>query len=166
VPDSKHGENQVTAEDAAQNKADAIFTMESDPPPTPALLSPANGSRIGFIGRVSPEFEWSGVSDESGVYYNLQVASSTNFTESSVLVTVTGLAETSYRLQKTLSYGTYYWRVQAVDGAENGSGWTTGRSLHAGLLPLWAFIVIITAAAVGIIALVRLLLRRKGIYHL
>jgi len=167
VPESHYGERQVTAEDAEgnENEQPAIFTMESDPPDTPKLISPADGSRVGFIGRVKPTFKWSSVSDDSGVRYSLQIATSANATASSVVVTVTGLTETSYTLSSPLSYGTYYWSVQAVDGAENGSGWTAARSLHAGLLPLWAFIAIITAAAVGIIALVRFLLRRRGIYY-
>ena len=61
VPESQYGERQVTAEDAEGNKTKqpAIFTMESDPPDTPALISPSNGSRVGLIGRVRPTFEWS-----------------------------------------------------------------------------------------------------------
>jgi hypothetical protein len=167
VPESHYGERQVTAEDAEGNKTEqpAIFTMESDPPNTPALISPANGSRVGLIGRVRPTFKWSAVSDDSGVYYSLQIATSANVTASSIIVSVTGLTETTYTLQRPLSYGTYYWIVQAVDGAENGSAWTAARSLRAGLLPLWGFIAIITATAVGIIALVRFLLRRRGIYY-
>jgi hypothetical protein len=167
VPESQYGERQVTAEDAEGNKTEqpAIFTMESDPPDTPKLISPANGSRMGLIGRVKPTFEWSAVSDDSGVRYSLQIATSANAAASSVVVSVTGLTGTSYTLPSSLSYGTYYWSVQAVDGAENGSVWTAARSFRAGLIPLWAFIAIITAAAVGIIALVRFLLRRRGIYY-
>jgi hypothetical protein len=167
VPESHYGERQVTAEDAEgnENEQPAVFTMESDPPNTPKLISPADESRVGVIGRVRPTFKWSAVSDDSGVYYSLQIATSANATASSVVVSVTGLTGTSYTLPSPLSYGTYYWSVQAVDGAENGSGWTAARSLRAGLIPLWAFITIITAAAVGIIALVRFLLRRRGIYY-
>jgi hypothetical protein len=165
VPESQHGERQVTAEDAAENEATAIFTMESDPPDTPALISPHDGSRVGLTYRARPTFKWSAVSDDSGVLYSLQIATSANVTASSVIVTVTGLTETTYTLQSPLSYGTYYWIVQAVDGADNESGWTAARSFRAGLLPLWAFITIITAAAAGIITLVRFLLIRRGIYR-
>ena len=56
VPESQHGGRQVTAEDAAGNNATAIFTMESDPPDTPELISPPDGSRVGFIGKVRPTF--------------------------------------------------------------------------------------------------------------
>ena len=167
VPESQYGGRQVTAEDAEGNETEqpAVFTMESEPPNTPALISPHDGSRVGLIDRAKPTFKWSAVSDDSGVRYSLQIATSANVTASSIVVSVTGLTETTYTLQTRLGYGTYYWIVQAVDGAENGSTWTTARSLRAGLLPLWGFIAIITATAAGIIALVRFVLIRRGIYH-
>jgi len=167
VPESKYGENQVTAEDAEGNKTEqpAIFTMESDPPDTPNLISPPDTSRVGLIGRVKPTFEWSEVSDDSGVYYRLKIATSADVAASAGIVLVPDLTEPSHTLERTLSYGTYYWIVQAVDGAENESDWTAARSFRAGLLPLGGFIAIITAAAAGIIVLVRFLLRRRGIYY-
>ena len=71
--------------------------------------------------------------------------------------------ETSYALNETdaLPYGTYYWIIQAVDKAENKSGWTAARSIRADLLPLWAFIAIIAAVVAGIIVLVRSLLIKR-----
>jgi hypothetical protein len=171
MPESQHGERSVTAQDAARNKATAIFTMESDPPSMPTLASPSNGSVVGLIGGVRPTFEWSAVSDVSGVRYSLQIAASADVTPTGgfvdPLVSVEGIVGTSYTLEETeaLPYGTYYWIVQAVDCAENESSWTAARSLRAGLLPLWAFIAIITATVVGIIALIRFLLIRRGIYH-
>jgi len=165
VPESKYGERLVTAGYAADNAASAIFTMESDPPDTPELISPPDGSRVGLRGRVTPIFEWSEVSDDSGVYYSLQIATSENVTASSVIVSVTDLTETSYTLTEALPYGTYYWIVQAVDGAENESGWTTAHSFRAGLLPLWGFIAAIVAIVVLLIALIRALLRRRIYYY-
>ncbi|MGA8848398.1 MAG: hypothetical protein WB564_01025 [Dehalococcoidia bacterium] len=171
MPESQHGERSVSAQDTAKNKATAIFTMESEPPPMPTLTSPSNGSVVGLIGRVRPTFEWSAVSDDSGVRYSLQIATSANVTASGgfvdPIVSVADIAGTSYTLADTeaLPYGTYYWIVQAVDKAENESGWTAARSFRAGLLPLWGFIAIITAAVVGIIALIRFLLIRRGVYR-
>lgn len=171
VPESQYGERQVIARDAAGNNATAIFTMESNPPDTPEPTSPSNRSRLGFIGKVMPTFEWSAVSDESGVHYSLQIATSANVTAAGELadpiVSVTGLVETSYTLEETeaLPYGTYYWIVQAVDGAENESGWTAVHSFRAGLLPLWAFIVIIVAIVVLLVALIRTLVIRRAIYY-
>jgi hypothetical protein len=171
VPEGIHGAHQVTAEDAGNNEATAIFTMESDPPLVPDLISPPDGGRVGFIGRVRPTFEWSEVSDESEVRYRLQIAASANATATGEfadpIVSVLNIVGTNYTLNATeaLPYGTYYWIVQAVDGAENESGWTAARSFHAGLLPLWAFILIIVAIVVLIGALVYFFVRRRGIHY-
>jgi len=171
VPTSQYGERKVTAGYTADNAASAIFTMESDPPSTPTLISPSNGSRMGFTGKVTPTFEWSDVSDDSGVYYSLQVATSANVTATGEfvdpMVSVAGLVETSYTLKETeaLPLGTYYWIVQAVDGAENESDWTANHSFRVGLLPQWAFILIIVAIVVLFIALIRALVVRRSIYY-
>ena len=75
---------------------------------------------------------------------------------------------TNYTLEKTeaLPFGTYYWTVQAVDGADNESGWTMAYSFRAGLLPLWAFIVIIVAIVAGIGTSVYFFIIRKRVYYL
>jgi hypothetical protein len=171
VPESQHGERQVIASDAAGNNATAIFTMESDPPDTPELISPPDGSRVGFIGSVRPTFVWSEVSDDSGVHYSLQIAASANVTASGEfvdpVVSILDIVGTNYTLEKkdALPYGTYYWIVQAVDGAENAGNWTAARSFRTGLLPLWAFIVIIVAIVVLIGALVYFFVIRKRIHY-
>ena len=170
VPESQYGTRQVTAADAAGNDATAIFTMESDPPDVPELISPADKSRVGFIGKVTPTFEWSQVSDESGVRYGLQIAASANVTATGFvdpLISKEGLAGTNYTLDATeaLPYGTYYWIVQATDGAENKSGWTAARSFRAGLLALWAFILAIVVIVAVIATLVHFLVLRRRIHY-
>jgi hypothetical protein len=166
APESIHGEHQVTAEDALGTEVTAIFTMESQPPPKPALILPSNGSRVGLVGSVTPTFEWSEVTDDSGVTYSLQVATSRNVT--TAIVSVTGLTEGSYTLPDTeaLSQGTYYWRVQAVDGARNDSGWTVVYSFKAGLLPMWGFIAGIALIVVIIgVAVYFLFIKRRRVYY-
>ena len=172
VPESQYGERQVTAEDGAGNNATAIFTMESDPPDTPELISPAEGGRVGSIGKVRPTFAWSAISDDSGVYYSLQIATSANVTANGKfadpIVSKEGLVGTNYTLEQTeaLPYGTYYWIVQAVDRAGNAGNWTSARSFRAGVLPLWAFIVIIVAIVVVIGTLVYFfVIRRRTHYY-
>lgn len=167
VPESKYGERNVAVGYGTGNAANAIFTMESDPPPVPTLISPASRSRLGFMGEVTPTFEWSAVSDDSGVRYSLQIATSADFTTSSVIVTVTDLTETNYTLTETeaLPLGTYYWIVRAVDGAENESGWTAVYSFRVGLLPRWGLIAIIAAAVVLLLLLIRALVVRRSIYY-
>ena len=170
VPESQYGERLVTAGYAGQNAASAIFTMESDPPPVPMLISPCNGSRVGLVGKVAPTFQWSEVSDDSGVYYHLQIATSDEVTADGEFVepviSITDLTETSYTLEEAeaLPDDAYYWSVQAVDGAENGSGWTAARSFRIGLLPRWAFVLIIVAIVVLVLALIRSLIRRRIYY--
>jgi hypothetical protein len=166
APESQYGEHLVAAGYSGENHANAPFTMESVPPGRPALISPSDGSRVGLIGRrVTPTFEWSAVSDDSGVHYRLQIATSDDFDESSMIASVTGLTETSYTLDRALPYGTYYWTVQAVDDAQNESGWRTAGSFRIGLLPLWAFIVIAVAIVVFLGALIRARVRRRIIYY-
>jgi hypothetical protein len=165
VPQSQYGQHSVAAEHSGQNAASAVFTMESNHPSTPQLISPSGGSRMGLIGKEMPTFQWSAVSDDSGIYYSLQVATSNDFDESSMVASVTDLTGTSYTLDEALPLGTYYWSVQAVDGADNESGWAAVRSFRIGLLPLWAFIVIIVAIVVLIGAVIRVLLVRRSIYY-
>ena len=171
VPENHHSEHQVTAEDAAGNNATAILIMESTPPPMPTLTSPSNGGWVGLVGRVTPTFEWSEVSDESGVHYSLQIATSDNVTATGEfahpMVSVADIVGTNYTLNATdaLTYGTYYWIVQAVDGAGNERGWTAAHSFRAGLLPMWAFILIIVAIVVLIGALVYSFVIRRRYYY-
>jgi len=179
VPESKYGEHQVRVKLTGDNNstadletnASAMFTMESDSPPIPELISPPDGGRMGITGKVTPTFEWSEVSDDSGVLYTLQIATNENVTATGEfadpLVSVAGLAGTSYTLEETeaLPLGTYYWIVQAVDGAENESDWTEAHSFRAGLLPLWALIAIIVVIAVFLVALIRHLVLRRTIYY-
>ena len=171
VPESQHGGRQVTAGDAAGNNATAIFTMESVPPPVPELKSPADGSRVGFIGKVRPTFNWSAVPDDSGVYYSLQIATSKNVTTTgefvNPIVSIPNIVATNYTLNATeaLPYSTYYWIVQAVDRAGNTGNWTAVRSFGAGVLPLWAFIVIIVAIVMLILTLVYFFVIRRRIRY-
>jgi hypothetical protein len=169
VPESKYGEHTVTVGYDAGNAASAVFIMESNPPDTPTPISPDNRSRLGFMGGVMPTFEWSEVSDDSGVHYRLQIATSDNVTATGEfvdpLVSVAGLAGTSYTLTEALPYDAYYWIVQAVDGAENEGDWSAPRSFRVGLLPLWALILILVAAAMLLILLIRALITRRSIYY-
>jgi hypothetical protein len=170
VPESRHGARQVSAEVDGIVEATTAFTMESQAPDVPELVSPPDESRVGVIGKVRPTFEWSEVFDESGVHYSLQIAGSANVTTAGFvdpIVSVQDIVGTNYTLNATeaLGYGTYYWIVQAIDGAENEGGWTTARSFRAGVLPLWAFIVAIVAIVAGIGTAVYFFVIRKRIYY-
>ena len=163
VPESRHGVHNVTAEVGGETEAFAIFIMESEAPNKPDPISPLDGDRTGFMGSVKPTFEWSEVSDNSGVYYSLRIWTGNNATE----VSKTGLVGTNYTLNdiEALPQGSYYWSVRAVDGAENESGWTEPRSFRIGVMPLWAFVIIVVVAAGGIGALIYFKVIRQRIYY-
>ncbi len=174
-----HGEQEVVVKDNLDHVlANTTFFMEENPPAAPEPLSPANGTGVGFVGKVAPTFKWSNVTDPSGIAsYDLQISTnSTDFTAPIVSLSIPSENVTSvdntiaYALPKeyALSYGTYYWKLRAVDGAGNEGGWTTIQSFHTGHLPLWAFIVIIGLAVVGIGVLVYFFLikpRRSFFYN-
>ncbi len=141
------------------------FTMESTAPAVPALKAPEDDTRLSYVKKVTPEFEWAEVTDPSGVSYELQLAENPEFTP--VLISKSGITETSYTLAdvNALSYGSYYWRVKAIDGAMNDSGWSATSSFKSGLLPLWSFITIIVLTVVLLSFLTFVLIRRgKDIY--
>ena len=178
VPESPSGPRKVTAKAATDPNgvsevgpnAAAFFTMESDPPPVPIKLSPPAGARVGFIYKGTTTFEWSEVEDPSGVYYSLQIATSDRMTPDAgfvdPLISEQGLTGTGYALEADhLPYGRYYWIVQAVDGAQNESGWSEVYYFRVGLLPRWGFIAALVVLGVLLLAALRALIIRRTYYY-
>jgi hypothetical protein len=91
-------------------------------PPAPQPLAPANGAKV----LVPFAISWSAVSDPSGIIaYNWQVSPSSSFNP------VIKLDSTSGATQATVSgltKGTYFWRVQAVNGNFVQGAWSAARS--------------------------------------
>jgi hypothetical protein len=121
VPASIHGSHTITASDGTYISS-ADFIVESDAPITP--LSPAGGASVD-----SPvTFVWKVVTDNSSpVTYNLQIATSSNFTADSIVIDKTALTNSEYKLSEELKLSSevpYYWRVKFVDAALNESNWT------------------------------------------
>lgn len=89
------------------------FTTVIAAPTAPTLVSPANGA----TGQVlQPTFTWNAVSGADS--YSLEVATDAGF--SNVVITESGLTGTNYTPTSDLnSVTTYYWRVQAANGAGN-----------------------------------------------
>ena len=91
-------------------------------PPAPQPLAPANGAKV----LVPFTISWSSVSDPSGIVaYNWQVSPSSSFNP------VIKLDSTSGATQATVSglpKGTYFWRVQAVNGSFVQGAWSAARS--------------------------------------
>ena len=98
------------------------FGVDITAPSIPNLLSPPDGYTTNDS---TPTFIWNASTDNlSGVdYYTLQYASDSLFT--SGVVTVNNIADTLYIVPNTLalSDSTYYWRVKAIDEANNSSGY-------------------------------------------
>lgn len=91
-------------------------------PPAPSPLAPANGAQVTVPFTIS----WSAVSDPSGILaYNWQVSPSSKFSP------VIQQDSTSGQTQDTVSglaNGTYFWRVQAVNGAFDQGAWSNTQS--------------------------------------
>lgn len=92
------------------------------PPPAPAALGPANGAQT-----VVPfTLSWSAVSDPSGIVaYNWQVSPSSTFSPVIQQNSTSGQTQDSV---SGLANGTYFWRVQAVNGAFEQGAWSQTRS--------------------------------------
>jgi hypothetical protein len=162
APQSTGGNHSVTATDGT-NTVSAMFFMESKAPAVPILLVPTPGSRN--------YFDWSDVTDESGLTYTLQVATDTSF--NSVILQKENLTQSEYTLNQAeelvLSKGQskYEWRVKAIDGAFNESEWTAPEVFYTGttpsLLPGWLIYTLVGIAviAVGFVAF----LVRKALVH-
>ncbi|MFC1911809.1 hypothetical protein ACFLXG_01445 [Chloroflexota bacterium] len=124
VPTSKYGDHTVTVSDGVNTK-ELTFAMESQAPQVPALSVPA------IAGEAKPgvHFGWRSVSDFSPpITYKLQVASDRDFT--AIVLEKSGLSKSEYTLTEGEKLAAvkketpYYWRVSAVDGAYNESGWS------------------------------------------
>jgi hypothetical protein len=130
VPKSRSGAHSITVTDGV-NTQKATFTIEATAPLAPTLNLPADLSRV----KEEVHFEWSAVSDPSGVSYVLEIAEDAKF--SKIIASTANLLQCSFDLpdddkliptQKT----PYYWRVKAIDGASNEGPWSSVGSFYKG----------------------------------
>jgi len=91
-------------------------------PPAPVPVAPANGA-----GLLEPfTISWSGVSDPSGIIaYNWQVSPSASFTPVVLQHSTMGPTQDTV---SGLANATYFWRVQAVNGAFVQGAWSQASS--------------------------------------
>jgi hypothetical protein len=88
------------------------------PPPAPSPVSPADGASVTEPFTIS----WTAVSDPSGIVgYNWQVSSSSTFTSVLLQNSTSGATQASV---SGLANGTYFWRVQAANGAFEQGAWS------------------------------------------
>ena len=154
VPASAGGNHTIKITDASGDTYSQNFTMESTPPSIPNPTSPADGTKLGLTGDITPEFKWTAVTDQSGVTYNFEIDTDSAFPHP--LLEKTGLTATHYTLIQTesLEKGQYYWRVQAVDGASNASAWSEPMTLNAGIISSGSLTWLIVLGVIVILALI------------
>ena len=162
APKSDPGPHTITATDGV-NPLEVTFFMESAAPEIPQPLLPAMGDK--------PEqpitFDWRDVSDPSGVTYTLQVATDKDFTD--IVFEEVGLTESKYtmetELESTKKDEPYWWRVKAIDGVGNESGWTGAGSFDVGFvfeMPTWAIFLLIGLGGVALFFIGFFVGRRTG----
>jgi len=143
VPPSGAGSHVVNATDGTDSVT-STFTMESEAPPTPVLLTPT----VAVTTKANPRFDWEDVTDPSGIRYILQIGRDVNFT--AIVLEKAGLSESEYRiteeekLHSTEKRTPYYWRVKAVDGTSRESEWTSPQQFYVNSsrasLPVWVYV--------------------------
>ena len=104
-----------------QDVSDESFTIDSYRPSTPFLRTPSNNA---IIQDSIVIFTWLPSSDNlSGIRgYRIQIANNADF------INTIDTIVPSTRLVRWLSDTTYYWRVKAIDRANNESDWSSIRS--------------------------------------
>jgi hypothetical protein len=135
------GNHMITVSDGDSTKK-YTFSLETDPPPVPALLLPADTSMT----KAEAYFDWSDVTDISTpVTYNLEIAGDLNFA-SRVLIK-TGITESEYTLlpgevlAAEFKNAPYFWKIKAVDGAGNESDWSDPMMFYVSVPPVPSLIL-------------------------
>lgn len=133
APQSPAGVHTINASDGV-NSFQVLFYMEAQAPPIPQTISPETGAMTAPLVR----FDWKNVRDESGVTYTLCVATKMSFVSDSIVLQKTGITDSEYKLSEAEALACrsdeqpYYWRVKAVDGAYNESGWSGAGEFYIG----------------------------------
>jgi hypothetical protein len=154
IPGGSAGENPVSISDGT-SKVSASIILDSTPPPPPIPLLPEIVSGV----KPTTRFDWSDVTDPSGVKYAYEISTESSF--ASVALQKIGLTQSEYmlrdteRLQLKGRQSAYYWRVQAVDGAGNASIWSVPILFYVGsaqsALPSW---IIYALVALGVLLII------------
>ncbi|MBM3142416.1 MAG: hypothetical protein FJ005_05140 [Chloroflexi bacterium] len=164
VPASPKGKSVVTATDKAGNVATFGLPLEGEPPPAPNTITPGEKQqRFGAFGSQLVIFTWAEVSDPSGVTYILEIDNNLSFFPLEPGMRKTGLTKPNCTIQ--LEPGTYYWRVKAVDGAGNESGWALSPyPFKVGFFSTWYLVIGGLIFVIIFILIVRAFFRRLREY--
>ncbi|HCP60694.1 MAG TPA: hypothetical protein DIT43_03975 [Dehalococcoidia bacterium] len=118
-------------------------------------------------------FDWEEVTDPSGVTYRLQIASAEDFSVDAIVLDKGGITASEYtltreeKLESSKKDAPYYWRVKAVDGASNESGWTTAGTFDVGFafeLTGWFLYLLYGLGGLLLLFIGFLLGRRSAVY--
>jgi hypothetical protein len=162
VPESSTKQHKITAEDGAGNNTILSLSLEGTPPPKPTPVAP-KAERFGWLGDETVTFVWTPVTDISGVTYNLEVGEDLNFFPIKPGMKKTGLTDPTYTMD--IKVGTYYWRIQAVDGVGNEGEWSISPyAFNVGFLSNWMLIVGGIVCLIVFILLIRAFFRRLRDY--
>jgi len=154
VPESGPGEHTVTASDGT-NTERFIFFMETDKPNPPRPLKP----EMGIKATAEAFFDWEDVTDPSGIIYTLEIATSDDFSEDSIVLTKTEIKKSEYtipredRLKSVSQEAPYYWRVKATDGVGNEGRWSGTGEFYIGTSFSIPQPLVYTLIIVGVLAL-------------
>ena len=101
-----------------------IDIADSESPTTPSIISDVvSGSSVSLV--------WTDSTDDSGIKeYVVEYSSNANFSDAFSYTSNLSSFELG-----DLPLGTYYWRVKAVDTANNPSGWSTSQSFNIDFIP-------------------------------
>ncbi|MCL2140108.1 MAG: IPT/TIG domain-containing protein [Dehalococcoidia bacterium] len=151
IPAAVAGKHSIGVDDGT-NSLDIDFFMDSVAPSIASLSSPV------AFGKTEQQvtFNWTAVSDDSGVVYRLQISKDINFTY--LLLDTTGISTNKYKLDATEKLVNtdieepYYWRVMAIDLAGNEGLWSEAAAFTVGTgFPPWLIIILWVVG--GVIAL-------------
>ncbi|MFC2024647.1 IPT/TIG domain-containing protein [Chloroflexota bacterium] len=168
IPPSEAGAHTITVGDGTNDPVVLPFYMESQAPPVPQPLAPEMGAKAASL----TQFDWEGVIDDSGVTYELQVATSEDFSAASMVLETMGLTASEYTLTDEQALASrseeepYYWRVRAIDGASNVGGWSDAGTFHLGFaFPDWIIHLWWGLGVLGAIFLGYYLGKRRAYYY-
>ena len=146
VPVSASGPHNIIVTDGL-NTEQAVFTMESTPPPVPETYVPKPDSAV----KAQVAFAWGTVYDPSEpVSYTFQISRTRDFAQP--ILEKTNLSVSEYTLTKAEAllpnrqFTNYYWRVRAMDSASNVGVWSHPVVFQVqpyDTLPQWANYILI-----------------------
>ena len=170
VPVSKSGAHIIIVSDGT-NTEELTFTVESEPPPVPAPLQPEMGLQV----KPPVSFDWKDVTaDSPPVTYTLQIATGTDFSTATIVMEKKGLSKSEYIVSETeaLELGerdiAYYWRVMAVDAADNEGDWTGPGQFYITqpfAMPNWAIYTLLGLGGLILFAIGYWMGRRTAYYY-